>query len=82
MILHFEMVVSAGKVADLQRVGTLSSLGEFSIYGLRKKPVETGSQMVDLSMDKTVHALQIRVVVGLEGTTYIGIHRPRTCTSG
>ena len=29
--LHFEMVVSAGKVADLQRVGMLSSLGEFSI---------------------------------------------------
>ena len=26
------MVVSAGKVADLQRVGMLSSLGEFSIY--------------------------------------------------
>ena len=29
--LHFEKVVSAGKVADLQRVGMLSSLGEFSI---------------------------------------------------
>ena len=28
--LHFEMVVSAGKVADLQRVGMISSLGEFS----------------------------------------------------
>ena len=26
-----QMVVSAGKVADLQRVGMLSSLGEFSI---------------------------------------------------
>ena len=31
VILHFEMVVSASKVADLQRVGMLSSLGEFSI---------------------------------------------------
>ena len=31
MILHFEMVVSAGKVADLQRVGMLSILGESSI---------------------------------------------------
>ena len=30
MTLHFEMVVSAGKVADLPRVGMLSSLGEFS----------------------------------------------------
>ena len=29
--LHFEVVVSGGKVADLQRVGILSSLGEFSI---------------------------------------------------
>ena len=29
--LHFEMVVSAGEVAHLQRVGILSSLGEFSI---------------------------------------------------
>ena len=29
--LHFEMVVSGSKVADLQRVGMLSSLGEFSI---------------------------------------------------
>ena len=32
--LHFEMVVSAGKVADLQRVGILSSLEEFSIFML------------------------------------------------
>ena len=32
MTLDFEMVISAGKVADLQRVGVLSSLGEFSIY--------------------------------------------------
>ena len=31
MTLHFEIVVSAGKVADLQRVGMLSSWGEFSI---------------------------------------------------
>ena len=31
MTLHFEMVVSGGKVADHQRVGILSSLGEFSI---------------------------------------------------
>ena len=31
MTLHFEMVVSAGKVADLERVGMLSSLEEFSI---------------------------------------------------
>ena len=30
MTLHFE-IVSAGKVADLQRVGMFSSLGEFSI---------------------------------------------------
>ena len=29
--LHFEIVVSAGKVAELQRVGVLSILGEFSI---------------------------------------------------
>ena len=29
--LHFEIVVSAGKVADLQRVGILSSFGELSI---------------------------------------------------
>ena len=29
--LHFEVVVSAGKVAGLQRVGMLSSLEEFSI---------------------------------------------------
>ena len=29
--LHFEMLVSAFKVADLQRVDMLSSLGEFSI---------------------------------------------------
>ena len=35
--LHFEMVVSADKVADLQRVGMLSSLGEFSIT-YRKTP--------------------------------------------
>ena len=28
--LHFEMVVSAGKMADLQRVGVLASVGEFS----------------------------------------------------
>ena len=26
------MVVSAGKVADIERVGMLSGLGEFSIY--------------------------------------------------
>ena len=32
MPLHFEMVVSAGKAADLQSVGMLSSLGEFSIF--------------------------------------------------
>ena len=31
MTLHFEMVVSGGKMADLERVGILSSLGEFSI---------------------------------------------------
>ena len=31
MTLHFEMVVSAGKVADLQRVGMFSCLGELSI---------------------------------------------------
>ena len=31
MTFHFEMVVSAGKVAGLQRVGMLSSLGEFSL---------------------------------------------------
>ena len=30
--LHFETVVSAGKVANLQRVGMLSSLGKFSIF--------------------------------------------------
>ena len=29
--LHFEMVVSASKAADLERVGKLSCLGEFSI---------------------------------------------------
>ena len=31
MTLFSEVVVSAGKVADLQRVGMLSSLGKFSI---------------------------------------------------
>ena len=31
LTLHFDRVVSGGKVADLQRVGMLSSLGEFSI---------------------------------------------------
>ena len=29
--LHFEMVVSADKVADLQRVGILSGLREFAM---------------------------------------------------
>ena len=29
---HFETVISAVKVAGLQRVGTLSNLGEFAIY--------------------------------------------------
>ena len=42
--LHFEMVVSAGKVADLQRVGMLSSLGEFSISWYRAEPL---SETVD-----------------------------------
>ena len=32
--LHFETVVSTGKVANLQKVGMLSSLGKFSIFSV------------------------------------------------
>ena len=38
--LHFGMVVSASKVADLQRVGMLASLEEFSIFHKRNKATQ------------------------------------------
>ena len=46
----FEMVVSAGNVADQERVGMLSSLGEFSISHLNLGMMNTSRQTKDLKM--------------------------------
>ena len=60
--LHFEMVVSGGKVAHLQRVGMLSSWGEFSTYFLMLEGFSNPSYLTHMK-SVFLEALSIRSMV-------------------